>query len=193
MGGVAVADSDALYLFGGQRGDEILVESYRFDLARQAWESLPPLDGPRVFATGGLIGGQPHVVGGSDGQEALASCERFDPVARSWSTCPEMQVPRESAGSAVVLNKLYVVGGAAAGEAIFGEIYDPDRGWQEMETPAVLAESPGWSRPGVTNVETRIYALGGRRLGMRSDEMFIYAPLVYQFFIPAASAGSSSD
>ena len=56
-----------------------------------------------------------------------------------------------------------------------------------MEAPTEV-DLAGWSHLGVTNVETRIYALGGQRPGGRADEMFIYAPLVYQFFIPAASA-----
>ena len=43
--------------------------------------------------------------------------------------------------------------------------------------------------PRLTNVETRIYALGGLRDGSPSEDMFVYAPLVYQFFIPAASTG----
>jgi len=43
-----------------------------------------------------------------------------------------------------------------------------------------------WTEPGVTHVETRIYALGGRRNEMLSDATLIYDPLAYQTFIPAA-------
>lgn len=185
MGGVAVAASDTLYLFGGQRADEVLAEAYRFDPARQQWETLPPMDQARVFATGGLLNSRPYIVGGNDGKETLATCERFDPTTDTWSSCPAMQVPRQAAAAAVILNKMYVLGGA--GVAAFGEVYDPDREWTEMEAPSTV-DLAGWSHLGVTNVETRIYALGGQLQGERSDSMFVYAPLVYRFFIPAASS-----
>jgi len=187
MGGVAVAGGDVLYLLGGRRDDEVLTEVYRFDPARQRWEELPGLEQARAFASGGLLDGQPYVVGGSDGERALASCERFDPATNSWSACPEMRVPRQGGAAAVVLNKLYVLGGAGSGESPFGEVYDPDGVWSEMESP-VEVDLDGWTQLGVINVETRIYALGGQRQGKRSDDMFIYAPLVYRYFIPAASA-----
>lgn len=187
MGGVAVTDGDVLYLLGGRRDDEALTEAHRFDPARQQWEELPALEQARAFASGGLLDGQPHVVGGSDGERTLASCERFDPAANDWSTCPEMQVARQGGAAAVVLNKLYVLGGGRSGESPFGEVYEPDGVWSEMESP-VEVDLDGWTRLGVTNVETRIYALGGQRHGERSDEMFIYAPLVYRYFIPSASA-----
>jgi hypothetical protein len=43
-----------------------------------------------------------------------------------------------------------------------------------------------WTEPSVTHVETRIYALGGRREEALSDASLVYSPLPFQTFIPAA-------
>ena len=65
-----------------------------------------------------------------------------------------------------------------------GEIYDPNsRTWTVLNAPPGVTS---WSEPGVAHVETRIYALGGRVDDALSDGTLIYAPLVYQTFIPAA-------
>ena len=98
------------------------------------------------------------------------------------------------AGAAVVLNKLYVIGGGMAdsGEISFSEFYDPTtETWQVVNTP-MLAESPNWVAAGVTNVETRIYVAGGRRSQALSAETYVYAPIVFQTFIPAASSGDGN-
>jgi hypothetical protein len=83
-----------------------------------------------------------------------------------------------------------VLGGTTESGAGFGEVYDPAEGsWSTFSIP-MLEDTPDWPYLGVSNVETHIYALGGEREGQLSDQLFIYRPLVYQFFIPAASAGS---
>lgn len=186
-GGLALASGGKLYLFGGQDGDEVLNEAYMYDPAGDRWETLPTMQQARVFAAGGTLGSDLYVVGGSDGRRALATCERFDPVEAAWSSCPDMLVPRAGAAAAVVLNSLYVIGGGLHDDVSFSEVYSADgEEWREITTP-MLADAPSWPHLGVTNVETRIYALGGMRNGSPSGDVFVYAPLVYQFFIPAAS------
>jgi N-acetylneuraminic acid mutarotase len=102
-----------------------------------------------------------------------------------------MLQPRAAAGSAVLLNKLYVIGGGlnSENEITFSEVYDPiGETWQVVNTPT-LVDTAGWPFPGVSQVETRIYALGGRKGDTYLDETLIYAPLVYQTYIPAATSG----
>jgi N-acetylneuraminic acid mutarotase len=102
-----------------------------------------------------------------------------------------MLQPRAAAGSAVLLNKLYVIGGGlnSENEITFSEVYDPiGETWQVVNTPA-LVDTAGWPFAGVSQVETRIYALGGRKGDTYLDETLIYAPLVYQTYIPAATSG----
>ena len=139
--------------------------------------------------------GNLYVVGGTNGQKALNSCHAFDPTTETWAACPDMLSPRIGAGAAVLFNKLYVIGGLNkpqspnADEPIaFSEFYDPNaQTWQVVNTP-MLEDNPAWTNMGVTNVETRIYALGGRRAGELQTDTFVYTPVIYQTFIPAAPA-----
>jgi hypothetical protein len=67
-------------------------------------------------------------------------------------------------------------------------MFDPDsETWQVINTP-MLAETTGWSNLGVGQIETRIFALGGRDGAELLDTTYIFAPLVYQTYIPAASS-----
>jgi DNA-binding CsgD family transcriptional regulator len=189
-GGLALTFGNQLYLFGGENSSgEVLDSAYVYDPAARQWQSLPSLQQARAFAAGGVLDGQLYVVGGSDGQEALASCERFDPLAEEWSTCPDLQQARTGAGAAAFLDKLYVLGGTSDDGVTVNEVMESGaEAWSEFAAPELEAGAD-WSYLGVTNVETRIYALGGNRQEQLSNETLIYRPLVYTFFIPAASAG----
>lgn len=188
-GAVAIAGDGQLYLFGGEDGGEALDSSFVYDPGAQQWQELPPLPTARAFAVGGLLGGALYVVGGSDGAQPLDTCELFDPASAAWSACPALSQPRAAAGSAVVLNKLYVVGGRVGEEGSYGELFDvAEAQWAAFTIP-MLEESADWPYLGVANVETHIYAVGGERGGQMSDALYVYRPLVYTFFIPAASAG----
>ncbi|MFW6182812.1 MAG: Kelch repeat-containing protein [Chloroflexota bacterium] len=188
-GALALSDDSRLFLIGGRQGDDVLSDVVAYDPATQQWQSLPPLQQARAHAAGGVLDGHLYVVGGSEGQQTLSSCEKFDPAAREWLSCPDLLQPRAGAGSAVFLDKLYVLGGEA-GDAVTGsEVYDATtEQWSEFSTPA-LKDAAAWAYLGVANVETRIYALGGNQDGELSEEMYVYRPFFYQFFIPAASAG----
>jgi N-acetylneuraminic acid mutarotase len=105
-----------------------------------------------------------------------------------------MLQPRAGAAAASLINKLYVIGGGleAAQEVTFSEVYDPvSETWQVVNTP-MLADLPSWTNLGVANVESRIFVLGGNRGQTFSADTLVYAPFVYQTFIPAAAAGSNS-
>ena len=188
-GAVAIASDGLLYLFGGEDREEILADAYVYDPGTQQWQALPPMNEARTLAVGGALGGKLYVVGGSDGSQALASCELFDPLAAEWSDCPSLIHPRVAAGAAVFLNKIYVLGGVLSGASDSGEVYDAaEESWSEFNIP-MLAEDADWPHLGVSSVESHIYALGGERMGQLSDEMYVYRPLVFEYFIPAASAG----
>ena len=73
----------------------------------------------------------------------------------------------------------------------YSEMYDPDsETWQVINTP-MLADSSGWPNLGVGQIETRIFALGGRDGEELLDTTYVFAPLVYQTYIPAASSGDA--
>lgn len=192
-GTVTMVSDGLLYLFGGEDGDTVLADAFVYDPGRQQWESLPPMQEARTMAVGGVLSSKLYVVGGNDGNGPLASCELYDPAAAQWSDCPPLQQGRAAAGSAVFLNKLYVLGGEVEGDRAMGEVYDPaEESWSSFNMP-MLEEGPDWPYVGVSNVETHIYALGGEQAGELSDGMYVYRPLVYTFFIPAASAGGGEE
>ncbi len=189
---LTLSDGSFLYVLGGYDGDTFLDTGYVYDPAADSWRPLPPLPTARAFASGGTLTGQLYVVGGQNENGALADCQRYDPAAEAWSDCPPLLAARSSAGSAVLLNRLYIIGGSAEGDGVtFSEMYDPTTAtWQVINTPS-LAEAAGWPDLGVGQVETRIYALGGRQDEVLLDTTFVFAPLVYQTYIPAASSADN--
>jgi len=183
-GGLTLADGGFLYLIGGQSTAGVLASVYLYDPAADSWRPVAELPGSRSEAAGGALTGQLYVVGGSDGAAGQPSCFSYDPPRDTWSDCPDMLLPRVDAGATVLLNKLYVIGGTAADEATYGEVYDPNtRTWTVLNAPP---DTFNWRAPGVTHVETRIYAVGGRRGDLLSDATLVYSPLTYQTYIPAA-------
>lgn len=194
-GGLTLTDGSFLYVFGGRNADGVLDGAYVYDPAADSWRPLPALPEATAFAAGGALAGQMLVVGGTDGDAAMALCQRFDPLEEAWSSCPDMLLPRAGAGSTVLLNKLYVIGGGLeSDEAVaFSEVFDPNtETWQVVNTPEI-EEANGWPLSGVTHIESRIYSLGGRQGDVYLDSNLVYAPLVYQTFIPAASSGGEQE
>ncbi|HFE66758.1 MAG TPA: hypothetical protein ENJ93_05805, partial [Chloroflexi bacterium] len=125
----------------------------------------------------------------------LNSCEVLDLNAADaqWESCAPMESPRAGAGAAILVNKLYVFGGGMdeQNKIETSEAYDPnaDR-WGLVSTP-MLSNTSSWTNLGVANIETRVFALGGLNdTGVPTAHNFVYAPLVYQTFIPAAASGS---
>jgi hypothetical protein len=134
----------------------------------------------RAFATGGVLDNQLYVVGGYNGESALSVCEFYDPAEDLWSECPELLEPRTTAGSAVLGNRLlYVIGGGPT-----GEVFETQKNaWQEIEMP-MLETGEIWLNLGVANVETRIYAQGGRLNNKLSPDNYLYVPLIYRTYLP---------
>lgn len=95
---------------------------------------------------------------------------------------------RVDAGGVVILNKIYVIGGETG--ASFGELYNPESDiWETIDQPMLDGlDTPIWSGAGVTNVDAKVYVMGGKFNGTLSDEAYFYFPLVYQAFIPSASS-----
>ncbi|MCB0035265.1 MAG: hypothetical protein KDE51_14635 [Anaerolineales bacterium] len=194
-GGLTLANDSAIFLFGGWDGNSYLNDAYIYDPISDAWGALAPMKHARAHAAGGLINGLFYVVGGFDGTNTLDVCEVYDPLADRWTDCKELTEARQDAGAAVVLNKLYVFGGQTDDE-IYGELYDPTTDkWQIINTPELEnGATIGWRNPAVTNVEARIFIQGGRLSeNSSSAEVLIYAPRVYQTFIPAASSQSDAS
>ena len=194
-GGLALSDNSYLYMVGGWDGSNYLDTVYVYDANSDSWRPLTTLPTPLANASGGVITGQLFILGGTDGETIFDTCYTYNIDGNVWQECPAMLTPRSDAGAAIVLNKLYILGGdeAADTEIHFGEFYDPaSQTWQVVNTP-MLKDVSTWKNLGVTNVETKIYALGGKMGDALSADNYIYSPLVYQTFIPAASGGGSQE
>ncbi len=195
-GGLTLSDGSSLYLLGGWNGEDVLGNVFRYDPgSNTSWQPLPDMNQARLWPAGGIIAGKLYVVGGWDGEKELDSCEVLDLNAANlqWESCAPMESPRAGAGAAVLVNKLYVFGGGMAEQNKIetSEAYDPntDR-WGLVSTP-MLSDTSSWTNLGVANIETRVFALGGlNEAGVPTAHNFVYAPLVYQTFIPAAASGS---
>lgn len=190
-GGLTLSDGSHLYLLGGWDGAQVEDDVYVYDVGSDSWRPLTSLPVPLAAAAGGVISGQLFVLGGTDGQNVLDTCYQYQVAANTWETCPAMLHPRANAGAAIILNKLYILGGdkVTGADLPYGEFYDADKQiWQLVNMP-MLSENKSWENLGVTNVETRIYAMGGVVGSELSDSSYFYAPLVYQTFIPAAASG----
>ena len=194
-GGVAFSTGQAIYYVGGWDGERYTAEAYSYDPASNAWSALPPLPEPRAYATGGVVAGALYLFGGENETGVLPSCLVYQPEVRLWGDCPAMSVARRGASTAVVLGKLYVLGGTHP--TTYGELYDPQKEeWQIINIPTpITAESNEQERIGgqgavLVTVEARLYWLGGENVeGMASAANLIYAPPVYQTFLPAALGG----
>jgi hypothetical protein len=115
----------------------------------------------------------------------LAACEYYDPAGQAWLNCPDMLLPRAEAGAAVLGNRLlYVLGGATGGELPGGEVLDAyGNSWQPVEMP-VLDGASSWHGLGVTNVESRIYAQGGRQDSIILADNYVFAPFIHRTYLP---------
>lgn len=185
-GALVLSDGENLFVLGGWDGENYLDSALIYDPEGDTWDSLPPLGQPRTQAVGGVVGDRLYVVGGWDGQSGLTTCEYFDLQQYSWFPCPEPNQARFGAGAAVVNNNsLYILGGTEITEMPFGEVYDlqTDK-WSSVDMP--MSDSlPGWHDLGVVNVETRIYALGGRQGDEILDNSYVFIAYTHRTFLPA--------
>lgn len=184
-GGLALSNGDFLYSIGGWDGDRALTTAFVYDPEEDSWQELPEMQYARSDAAGGVMDGRLFVVGGWDGEQEVAVCEYFDPAASSWAECPPMSLPRAGAGATVLgSNQLYVIGGGLQGEVPYAEVYDANaEQWKQIEMP-MLENAPAWSHLGVTSVETRVYALGGRQGETIQLGNYVYEPFKHRTFLP---------
>jgi DNA-binding CsgD family transcriptional regulator/N-acetylneuraminic acid mutarotase len=185
-GGLSLVDNGRLYVFGGWDGETYAADGYVYSPISDEWEQLAPMEEARAYATGGVLSNGLYVVGGFNGVEELDSCQYYQPSKEEWIDCPTMLAPRSRAGGAVLGNdRLLVFGGGTDSDVLFGEVFEIDsNSWEEFEMP-MLDDASSWHSLGVTNVETRIYALGGRQGDEILTANYIYAPFIHQTFLPA--------
>jgi len=190
-GGLSLSDGDHLYLIGGWNGETQVPDTLEYDPESDSWRELPSMNRARTDATGGVLENMLFVVGGYDGQNELTDCEVYHPEM-SWSSCPDMLSARSKAGAAVIANHmLYIIGGVSSAGTVptsLAEVFNlREENWQQVDLP-MLDDSNAWQQLGVTSIETRLYALGGRQGDKFLTVNYIYTPFVHKTFLPALTS-----
>jgi DNA-binding CsgD family transcriptional regulator/N-acetylneuraminic acid mutarotase len=190
-GALSLVDNGRLYVIGGWDGETYAADGYVYSPISDEWAPLAPMEEARANATGGALSKGLYVVGGFNGVEELDSCEYYQPSEEEWKDCPAMLAPRSRAGGAVLGNdRLLVFGGGTDSDVLFGEVFDINsNSWEEFEMP-MLDDATSWHSLGVTNVETRIYALGGQQGDDILTANYIYAPFIHRTFLPTVGGES---
>ena len=70
---------DALYIFGGYDGSNVLSSCEVYDPASDRWRAIAPMGSKRSALAAAVVGGLLYVIGGKDGSNHLSSCEVYDP------------------------------------------------------------------------------------------------------------------
>lgn len=126
--GVALLNSDFLYIAGGREGLKTLNNVDCFDLNKLTWSQVSLMLTPRHHLKAVFLENEPilYVVGGHDGWSYLNSVERFDLENKSWSYVSPMNTHRSTMGVVILGNVLYAVGGRdPSGSLNSVECYNP--------------------------------------------------------------------
>lgn len=109
---------DILYIVGGVSGldatNDPLNVCEKFDPAMETWETCPPLQHPRAYASGTTILNKLYVMGGSDAAEG----EQFT-AELGWQPFPLPMFTNETwqgNGTTTIETRLYTLGGVLDGE-----------------------------------------------------------------------------
>ncbi len=97
-----------------------------FDFSTDTWDTVTPLDTPRVFATAVALGDSIYVMGGMDNNgNPLNSMEIYDPVSNSWHYGASMIKYRVGAASVVYGDSILVFGGAGSNSSLMSNVSSP--------------------------------------------------------------------
>ena len=143
----------------------------RWNLADDAWETLPPVPGPgRLAATAEAYGGRIYLFGGytvaEDGSEkSVPSVDVFTPSTRRWSSAAPFPLPVDDAISGVWRDSLiYLVSGwHDTGNVPDVQIYDPAADSWSTATP--IPGTPVFGHAGAIARNTIVYLGGANTLG----------------------------
>lgn len=125
FGTAVVADSNAIYVVGGQEGGgrrHFLDEIVRFDLHTHELTVLTRSVFPRGYFGAGLVGGKIYIMGGDAWNATLHTMQIFDIATKQMSDGPRMPRSRRNFSAVVVGNRIYLVGGSVFGRNTTQEV-----------------------------------------------------------------------
>ncbi|THD23368.1 Kelch protein 5 [Fasciola hepatica] len=193
--GVAVLEG-VVYAVGGHDGWSYLNTVERWNGRAKSWSSVTPMAVQRSTVGVTALDGLLYAVGGRDGSACLRTVERFNPHTQHWCFIAPMLHRRGGVGVGAVGGRLYAVGGHNAPpnqphamRTASVEVYEPRT---DMWTEVACLSSPRDSIA-VTNLGTKLYALGGHDGHVYTDRVQVYDPETNQWTdvapLPSGRAG----
>ncbi|EYC15430.1 hypothetical protein Y032_0037g3517 [Ancylostoma ceylanicum] len=148
-----------IFCVGGSSDQEVLRDCERYDVNREVWEPIAPMELARYQA--GVIAWRGLVVacGGCDRWNCMDSVEAYDPKTNTWRMLSKMRTARRGCAVAVIRDTLYVIGGHDGQQSLSSvEVLDhPAAAWR----PGPPLTTPRANTHAVVTAGNVIYAIGG--------------------------------
>ncbi|XP_055354127.1 influenza virus NS1A-binding protein-like [Paramacrobiotus metropolitanus] len=129
--GLVNLDDTFLFLCGGYHGrNNVLRDTYRYDIRGGKWEATAPVPGARYGHGAAVLNSSTYVFGGSDGTGGYTcTVERYDPSVKKWTCVGSLPMPRTLFANVAYNGHLYMFGGrktdVSAGTTASALRYDP--------------------------------------------------------------------
>ncbi|WP_428194606.1 Kelch repeat-containing protein, partial [Deinococcus saxicola] len=188
-------DGQNIYLAGGFLGDHPGLQTnhvWRYDVAGDTWNALPPLPLARGAGALVLLGRELHYFGGVDrdargsylsdhGDHWVLNLDSAgSPGAGSWRTAAPMPSPRNHLAGAAMNGMIYAIGGQHLGDEANGNQSEVDVYDAATDTWRVVSPLPiplGHITSSVFGWRGQIIVAGGVTAGEReSAQVFAYDP-----------------
>ena len=164
--GGAVLDGK-IYVAGGINGHGVpTAHAYRYDPAKDTWESIADLPAPRHHMPLVALGDMVYALGGLSGKDFRSerTVWAYSPGTGKWEARADLPRPRGAAAAAVVNGKIVVLGGlqriADGGLVDVTVVYDPSTDTWRPGLPILTKRD----HLAAATVKSIIYVLGGRLL-----------------------------
>lgn len=182
----AATDGRYIYTAGGQTGEayspDITAAVYRYDIARNRWQSFSRLPEIRVGGTMSVLNNQLHFVGGTDATLVTSQATHYvldldDPRA-GWTEARPLPNAADHLGGIVVNGDWFVLGGENDHTTSYlarSDFYRYDARRDRWMTLPNMPTGLSHQEAGLLTDGVRIFTLAGMR---DSQQM---TPLVYSF------------
>jgi len=126
-----------IFFCGGMRGDQVLKQTFLFELNQGRFITRPEMMTPRAFhcledADTGVV-----AIGGKSINQDTNSCERYDAAKDIWEQFPPLNNPRSSAISLSYQSSIYIIGGGPPNQEIAAmegiKLREGDRTWKIIQ------------------------------------------------------------
>jgi len=148
-----------IFVFGGERGSQILANGEAYDPQTNSWEPLAPMITPRCEFGLCTLGGTLIAVGGWVGEDIGGTMECYDPVKDVWTRMGELPEARFSMGVVSFEGLIYIVGGCSTASRHLPDLisYNPVTGeWAKLARMQTAR-----CQMGVTILDRHLYVVGG--------------------------------